>query len=136
MATYTYRNGAVPTVVDTETEITRELGTAAANRVPGNAGSSIKELSAALGVNVDTSADDYTFVATLQGTGVAGARQEFPLAGYGTQTATIASVATGYPIAARGVDASFSGKGDIAMSWVQHGDTIALGFGAIGIAYV
>lgn len=131
---YTYRVGAVPTAVDSETEVTRELNTAAVARPTGAWAASIKEIRPALGINVDTSADDYVFVASLTGKCVEGARQEWPITGFGTQTATIASVATGQYVAPQEVDVTLTQQGDVGFFWTQHGDTVALGFAALGVS--
>ena len=137
-ATYTYRSGAAPTAVDAITEATREESQATTQRLQGDAFSSIVELRAALGWTIDTNADEYTGIILLDGTAVEGARQEFPIAGFGAlgSGATI----TAFPIINRAdpqnVEVLSTKKGDVGVYSVAHGDTVVLGFSSAGLTYV
>lgn len=137
MATYTYRSGAAPTAVDTMTEATREEAQATASRIQGSAFSQINELRPTLAWTIDTNADEYIGVCVIDGTAVIGARQEFPVAGYGG-LGTGATI-TAFPIIMANerqpIEVASSGKGDLGFYSVQHGDTVAVGFSGFGITF-
>lgn len=137
-ANYIYRSGAAPTVVDTLTEMTREVATAAAQRLQGAGFSSIVEIAPAPAWTLDTNADEYTAVFLLDGKGLDGARQEFPWGGFGAlgPGATIAPFPLYQEPLVSPVELKSTGANDVATAFVQHGDTVALGFQAAGLVYV
>jgi hypothetical protein len=138
MATYTYRSGAAPTAVDTMTEATREEAQATASRIQGSGFSQVRELRPTLGWTIDTNADEYTGVIFLDGTAIKGARQAFPVAGFGG-LGTGATI-TAFPIVmqneVQAIEVDSTGSGDFGFWSVQHGDTVATGFSGFGITYI
>lgn len=133
--TYTYRTGAAPTAVNADTEVTREINLATANRLTGSAGSKMREIRAAMGWSSDTTSDQYVGVASFVGSGVVGGRQRFAIIGQGDSTVTITyapiiNVATPQPI-----DLGFPGSGDIAFDFLQDGDTVVTGYNALGLKW-
>lgn len=130
-AQYMYRNGAAPTAVNTETEITREVNLAAQVRPPANTMSKIRELLACTGWSIDTTSDQYEAIATLAGSGLT--RAEFVIAGFGDVTTTIVNFGFVQPVRVKKVDVTPLAQGDVSFNFVQDGDTVATGFNCLGI---
>lgn len=135
VTTYTYRNGAAPTAVNTDTEVTREINLATANRLTGSAGTKMREIRVAYGWSSDTTSDQYVGVASLVGSGVPGSRQRFATIGQGDSTVTITYAPIINMARPQVVDLGFSGQGDIAFDFLQDGDTVVTGFNALGLKW-
>jgi hypothetical protein len=131
-ATYAYRAGAVPTAIDAVSEITRNVGTASASRLKA---AGIKLIVAEVGVNLDTSADAYDFILSLEGDAIQGSVR-MPFAAMGQTTATIASTSMVTPPFQQDIDVQLDATKDFGTFLVQHGSTVALGNGSIGLALV
>jgi hypothetical protein len=135
MTTYTYRTGAAPTAVNTDTEVTREVNLATANRLTGGSGSKIREIRAALGWSSDTTADQYVGVASLVGSGVTGAKQRWAILGQGDSNVTVTYAPILNMARPQAVDLAFPGAGDIAFDFLQDGDTVVTGYNSLGVKY-
>ena len=133
--TYTYRNGAAPTAVNADTEITREVNLAAQTRLTGKAFSKMRELRAAMGWSSDTTADDYIGVVSFIGSAVVGARQRFVVLGQGDYTQTVVNFGYLNAVLPQSIDVQSTGQGDVAFDVLQDGDTVVTGFQAIGAKY-
>ena len=133
--TYTYRTGAAPTAVNTDTEVTREVNLATQTRLTGTAGSKMREIRAAMGWSSDTTADQYVGVASLIGSGVPGSRQRFAIIGQGDSTVTITYAPIINMAKPQAIDLGFSGQGDIAFDFLQDGDTVVTGYNALGLKW-